>query len=280
MICFIASQMFGNYYTQKWAYSDENDQIDKFYFYFSMILGLNLLSAILIFIRANFQVFAGLKVGKKLHNQLIAYVFRAPINLFFDVTPIGKILNRFSKDMAVIDEQIYFNIGGFLVCLWQSIACLIVASVAVPYILAIIAFFMILSICLFKYAMKGYTDCYRIESVVMSPILSFFQETFNGGSVIRAFNKDEEFREHTFSMINKQAVANAVTMGVWGWYSIRLIFLSIVVLVAGCAVCCLFRGKVDPVLLSMMLQYLLTLQSYCLYMLYFYGEIERKMVSV
>ena len=187
MILFIASQMFGNYYTQKWAYSTEEDQKDKFTFYFWMIFGLNLLSAILIFIRANFQVYAGLKVGKKLHNQLIAYVFRAPINLFFDVTPIGKILNRFSKDIAVIDEQIYFNMAAFLVCLWQSIACLVVASVAVPYILAVIFFFIILSVCLFKYAMKGYTDCYRIESVVMSPILSFFQETFNGNSVIRAF---------------------------------------------------------------------------------------------
>ena len=69
-----------------------------------MIYGLSVFCALMIFVRANLQVFAGLKVGKKLHNILIAYVFRAPINLFFDVTPIGKILNRFSKDLAVIDE--------------------------------------------------------------------------------------------------------------------------------------------------------------------------------
>ena len=70
------------------------------------------------FIRSNTQVYAGLNVGRKLHNIMIAYVFRAPINLFFDVTPIGKILNRFSKDLSVIDEQIYYNLGGFLVNLW------------------------------------------------------------------------------------------------------------------------------------------------------------------
>ena len=83
-----------------------------------MIFCLVLTTAFLTFIRTNTQVCAGLKVSKKLHKELIAYVFRAPINLFYDVTPIGKILNRFSKDLAVIDEQIYFNIGNFLNCLW------------------------------------------------------------------------------------------------------------------------------------------------------------------
>ena len=164
--------------------------------------------------------------------------------------------------------------------MYQALAALIVASIVVPYIIIVIGLFLIFGFWLFVYSIKAYKDCYRISQVAMSPVLSFFQETFSGGSVIRAFQKEEEFRERTFSMINKQAVANLVTMGVWGWYSVRLIFLSITVLMAGCAVCCLFRGKIDPVLLAMMLQYLLTLQSYCLYMLYFYGEIERKMVSV
>ena len=151
-------------------------------------------TAFLIFIRAMTQVFAGLRVGRKLHNILIGYVFRAPINLFFDVTPIGKILNRFSKDLAVVDEQIYYNFGGFCVCFWQAFGALAIAAVAVPIIMAVIAIFLVFGFWVFTYAMRGFTDCYRIESVTMSPILSFFQETFNGNSVIRAFGKEEYFR--------------------------------------------------------------------------------------
>ena len=143
-----------------------------------------------------------------------------------------------------------------------------------------IGLFLIFGFILFRYSIRAYKDCYRLSQVAMSPILSFFQETFSGSSVIRAFRKDNELKERTFVMINRQAIANAVTMGVWGWYSVRLIILQTIVLIAGCAVCILFRTRVNPVLLSMMLQYLLTLQGYCLYMLYFYGEIERKMVSV
>ena len=104
LLGFISLQMAGNYFTQKWSFASEEDQQDDFEFYVIMIGGTNLLASAVNFCRSNFQVHAGLKVGKKLHNILIAYVFRAPINLFFDVTPIGKILNRFSKDLAVIDE--------------------------------------------------------------------------------------------------------------------------------------------------------------------------------
>mmetsp|Transcript_20484 Transcript_20484/g.27674 ORF Transcript_20484/g.27674 Transcript_20484/m.27674 type:complete len:232 (+) Transcript_20484:533-1228(+) len=229
--------------------------------------------------RTNTQVFGGLKVGKKLHNTLMAYVFRAPINLFFDVTPIGKILNRFSKDLAVIDEQIYYNFGGFLICLWQSIACLVVAAVAVPLILIVIFVFTVIATCLFVYSMKAYKDCYRIESVTMSPILSFFQETFNGSSVIRAFNRAEEFRNHSYKLVNKTTCANQVTIGVFGWYSLRLDFLVSLILIAGCAAVISLRNSADPILLSMMLQYLLTLQNYVKFTMGNFGEIERKMVS-
>lgn len=69
-----------------------------------MLLSIVLFSALVILTRTLTQITAGLRVGKRLHNELIAYVFRAPINLFFDITPIGKILNRFSKDLAVLDE--------------------------------------------------------------------------------------------------------------------------------------------------------------------------------
>lgn len=208
LLCFIFASMAANYLMQKWAYADAQTQIDDFNFYVISISALTLLTALLIFTRTNTQVFAGLRVGKRLHNELISYVFRAPINLFFDVTPIGKILNRFSKDLAVIDEQIYYNFGGFLVCLWQTIACLIVSATAVPMILTVIAVFLVAVFCLFVYSMKAYKDCYRIESVTMSPILSYMQETFNGSSVIRAFGRSEEFRKHSYALVNKTTCAN------------------------------------------------------------------------
>lgn len=149
--------------------------------------------AVFILARVGLFLTAGLKASKVLHNELIAKVLNAPINLYFDVTPIGKILNRFSKDLAIIDEQIFWDFGTFLAQLYQAFAALLVAALVVPYIIIVIVIFIGTGYWLFRYSMKGYKDCYRLSQVSMSPILSFFQETFSGGTVIRAFGKDEEF---------------------------------------------------------------------------------------
>jgi ABC-type multidrug transport system fused ATPase/permease subunit len=79
-----------------------------------MILGFAILTSVFVFSRIMFLVFATLRASKTLHNRLIEKVLSAPINLFFDVTPIGKILNRFSRDLEMLDESIVFSIGSFM----------------------------------------------------------------------------------------------------------------------------------------------------------------------
>jgi len=49
----------------------------------------------------------GLRVSRILHKKMIKSVFKAPINLFYDVTPTGVVLNRFSKDMSAVEDQIF-----------------------------------------------------------------------------------------------------------------------------------------------------------------------------
>lgn len=43
-----------------------------------------------------------------LHNFMIVRVMRAPLK-FFHTNPTGRILNRFSKDLGVQDDEIAFN---------------------------------------------------------------------------------------------------------------------------------------------------------------------------
>ena len=97
---------------------------------------------------------------------------------------------------------------------------------------------------------------------------------------MRAYGKEQQLKLRSYELINKTTTANQITCGVFGWYSLRLDLLTIVVLAAGCAAAIVLRGQVEAILLSMMLQYLLTLQTYLKSTMNSFGEIQRKMVAV
>ena len=161
--------------------------------------------------------------------------------------------------MAVVDEQIYYSLGGFVNCLINFLSCLVVASLAVPLIIVVILLVSFFCTWLFVYGMKAYRDCFRIESVTMSPILSYFQETFSGNSTIRAFGRETDFKDKSFTLVNKTTNANQVTIGVFGWCLVRLDMMIIIVVAAGCTSCILLRDSANPIYLSLMLQYLMTM---------------------
>ena len=118
---------------------------------------------------------------------MIDSVLRAPVNLFFDVTPSGTILNRFSKDLAVLDNEVAFSFGALNVMLYYVFSVLIVISITNYYIICVLPVMVALMICLFRYSIPAYRECTRIESVSKSPMLNLLTETYSGRSTIRAF---------------------------------------------------------------------------------------------
>lgn len=68
-----------------------------------------------------------------------------------------------------------------------------VAVYVVPYIIVAVIIMIVVGIYIFSYVLAGYKECYRLDAVTKSPILSFLQETQSGGTVIRAFDMTKTF---------------------------------------------------------------------------------------
>ena len=79
-----------------------------------------------------FSIATGSIIGSRvLHNKMLFNVLRSPMS-FFDTTPLGRILNRFSKDIYTVDELIPISTTYFLLIFLQTFSILIVIMVTVP----------------------------------------------------------------------------------------------------------------------------------------------------
>ena len=141
-------------------------------------------------------LYGGLKVSRKIHRAAIHRVLRAPINLFFDKTPTGRIQNRFSKDLSSVDLQTSISYVAMVGITMWLIAEITLAIVLNFWILIPIPIFFYLVIRFLMFFMNGSREFYRLENTTRSPILQFMGELVSGASTIRAFKREKKMNRN------------------------------------------------------------------------------------
>ena len=87
---------------------------------------------------ASFSLALGAIMASRLiHKRLLVNILRLPMS-FFDTTPSGRILNRFSKDIYTIDEIVPRSISMFLGTFFAVISTIFVISFATPLFMVVI----------------------------------------------------------------------------------------------------------------------------------------------
>lgn len=78
-----------------------------------------------------------LRAARDLHNKLLKNTMRLPMS-FFDTTPLGRILNRFSKDVDVIDNVLPMSMRFWIMMFFNVLSVLVVISYSTPLFLSVI----------------------------------------------------------------------------------------------------------------------------------------------
>jgi ABC-type multidrug transport system fused ATPase/permease subunit len=91
-----------NYIIGQWA-ADPETQQTKFKTYTYQVFAYATGASLVTFFKFIIVFSMSFRSSRKIHRKMITHVLNAPMNLFFDVTPTGTILNRFSKDLATHD---------------------------------------------------------------------------------------------------------------------------------------------------------------------------------
>uniref|UniRef100_A0AAA9S279 ATP binding cassette subfamily C member 8 n=1 Tax=Bos taurus TaxID=9913 RepID=A0AAA9S279_BOVIN len=164
----------------------------------------------------------GLKVAKRLHRSLLNQIILAPMR-FFETTPLGSILNRFSSDCNTIDQ----HIPSTLECLSRSTLLCVSALAVISYVTPVflVALLPLAVVCYFiqKYFRVASRDLQQLDDTTQLPLLSHFAETVEGLTTIRAFRYEARFQQKLLEYTDSNNIASLFLTAANRWLEVRMV---------------------------------------------------------
>jgi len=170
-----------------------------------------------------------LQAARKLHDSMAASVFRSPME-FFETTPAGRILNRFSNDIYRIDEVICRCFNMLFQNSARSIATILIISFTTPPFLAVAIPLAFLYFYIQRYYLRTSRELKRLDSVSKSPIYAHFQETLGGISTIRAYQQQTRFVKENEHRMDENLRAYFPSINANRWLAVRLEFIGSIII--------------------------------------------------
>ncbi|KAG9397717.1 hypothetical protein AC1031_019161 [Aphanomyces cochlioides] len=220
------------------------------------------------------------RCSENMHNQLLRCVLRAPINLFFDVTPVGRILNRFSRDLDIVDSLLPNLFLDILQTFFIAASSMIVCAVSSIYValsyLPVIGLFYLMG----EFFKKSSRELKRLEGVSRSPIFSSFAETLDGVQTIRAFKMDRHFIRQNRKAVDTNAKYLFALVGAGRWFSVRTYLVSVFLIAIMLTVIINIRHSISATTAGLALTYSLALLPMVQWFIRLYDMVESAMTAV
>ncbi|MCO5584886.1 hypothetical protein L7F22_038818 [Adiantum nelumboides] len=179
---------------------DPSEDRTRYFLTIYAILALTYVSCSIA--RDGVAVYGSLRASRLIYEKLLRTIIHAKPQ-WFDRTPLGRIMNRLSKDVETIDQDITLSLVFFIdVCL-QSIAILLVACFSLPIFTILAVVIIMLYWIVGALYIASSRDLKRLESVTRSPIFTLVGEVLTGAVVIRAYGDASRFTRHCLRLIDK-----------------------------------------------------------------------------
>ncbi|XP_043568891.1 canalicular multispecific organic anion transporter 1 isoform X1 [Chiloscyllium plagiosum] len=217
--------------------------------------------------------------SRDLHSRLLQNILHVPM-LFFDTTPTGRIINRFSKDIYTIDETIPMSFRSWLSCFFGVLGTLAVICLATPYFTIVIVPLVVIYYFIQIFYVVTSRQLRRLDSVTRSPIYSHFSETILGLPVIRAYRHQARFLADNEKIINENQKCVFAWIVSNRWLAIRLEFLGNFVVFFAALFAVISRGSLDSGLVGLSISYALNVTQALNWLVRQTSELETNIVAV
>lgn len=218
-----AAEMMTNWYVKYWASVADNEQgEDKYFIIYASLLGGTI---VLAFARALLFMYCTMQSSVSIHDRALGAVLNSAIG-FFDATPIGQILNRFSKDLGYVDDLLPATFLDFLTGALTVVGGILLAAIVNPYMFLVVAPLTYVFFRLRKYYLRASREIKRVEATRRSPKYSLFSASLAGVVTIRSRNAVARFMRTMERFQNEHASAYLMFIVASRWLGFRLDLLT------------------------------------------------------
>lgn len=219
----------------------------------------------------------GLTAAKNLHHNLLNKIILGPIR-FFDMTPLGLILNRFSADTNIIDQHIPPTLESLTRSTLLCLSAIGMISYATPWFLVAlmplgIAFYFIQ-----KYFRVASKDLQELDDSTLLPLLCHFSETAEGLTTIRAFRHESRFKQRMLELTDTNNIAYLFLSAANIWLEVRMDYLGACIVLTA-AITSITEGP-NSGLVGLGLLYALTITNYLNWVVRNLADLEVQMGAV
>ncbi|KAK9477077.1 P-loop containing nucleoside triphosphate hydrolase protein [Lipomyces japonicus] len=262
---------------------EEEYEIKKIFhkstYYFKIYAFLTLLYLLCAILRPMVTFWGSLRASKRLFNQLLVNVLRATPR-FFDITPVGRIINRFSNDVQAVDQIIAMSVSSTIYSIISIITVLIIISFVIPQFLIAAVIVGVLSYFVVNLYVSFSIEIGRMNSINRSPLFQNFNETLNGVSTIRAFGVQSKFFTKNILHVENFTRTSSLRWALSVWLSLRIDIIGGIVSTSTAVFVIVKIGKIDSALSGLCLTYAIMYSSLMFSLVDTYTGLEMNMNAV
>jgi len=247
--------------------------------YLGIYVAISMAVLPIMILQYSIRIYGSLKSAAFFHESMLTRLLHAPTS-FFDVTPRGRIINRFSKDIYAVDETLPSTSVSFLSQCWKQTFIFGVMISIVPWFGLLFIPLSAMYYMVQRYYLSTSRELKRWSSVLNSPIFSHFGESVEGAKSLRAFGVQSRFQEEIAQLVDRDLAAYYPQITANRWLAIRLEFVGTCTIL-GVSVFIVFkRGEIMSGLAGLVLANAMTCTQGLNWLVRMSAQMERDIVSV
>jgi ATP-binding cassette subfamily C (CFTR/MRP) protein 1 len=249
-------QLVSNYFLASWG-SDQDFKHHSSLYYCGLYLFFGGLHLICSLSNALLSVQICLKAAELVHKKLLQRVLSATTT-FFDVTPCGKLMRSFGKDILSLDDNLSWQIR----CLFYSIGVMVFSSVVIFFYGGPVLLVYVAPLLYYVYEVQKKFRCVAMDSMsseLDANIYSHFSETLHGSVTIRAYSEQDQFQRQNIDNIQNYSEIDIFQQLISAWFGWRMDLVRSLILCLSCLTIC--QSDVSAVTAVLVIRYSLSFSS-------------------